>query len=81
MAIMAEIGPQARQQALAELDRIEEQLSLIANWLDDHGEDRAAQAAFEGWRHILAVISLVRRGPASRDRRRAAADGLNTGRP
>jgi cell division protein YceG involved in septum cleavage len=47
--------------ALAELARIDQTLSQMAEWLDEAGEERAAVLLEDAWKAVLAAGSLIER--------------------
>jgi len=61
---MAEITPQDRGQALAELERIAQTLTQMSEWLGWAGEERAGVMLEEAWKNVLAAGWLLQRTPA-----------------
>jgi hypothetical protein len=50
--VPARLTVREREQALAELRRIDVTLTQLAQWLDDHGEQRAAATLDESWQRL-----------------------------
>jgi len=61
---MAEITPQDRGKALAELERIGHTLTQMSEWLYSAGEERAAVMLEEAWKNAVAAGWLMQRGAA-----------------
>ena len=76
---MPEITPQEREKALAELERIDQTLLQMSQWLVDAGEERAAIMLEEAWKNVAAAAWLIQRDPARHaaltHRRPAELDG------
>jgi hypothetical protein len=76
---MADIAPQDRGKALAELERIAHTLTQMSEWLGDAGEERAGAMLEEAWKNVVAAGWLLQRSPtrtaALTQRQAAGLDG------
>ena len=60
---MADIAPQDRGKALAELERIAHTLTQMSEWLGDAGEERAGAMLEDAWKNAVAAGWLLQRSP------------------
>jgi len=81
---MAEIMPQDRGKALAELERIAHTLTQMSEWIGNSGEERAGAMLEEAWKNVVAAGWLLQRSPtrtaALPPGRAAGPNGHGTGR-
>jgi hypothetical protein len=81
---MAEITPQDRGKALAELERIAHTLTQMSEWLGHAGEERAGAMLEEAWKNVVAAGWLLQRAPAGpaalTNGQAAGPNGHGTGR-
>jgi hypothetical protein len=61
---MAEITPQDRGKALAELERIAYTLTQMSEWLGNAGEERAGAMLEEALKNVVTAGWLLQRDPA-----------------
>jgi hypothetical protein len=61
---MAEITPQDRGKALAELERIAYTLTQMSEWLGNAGEERAGAMLEEALKKVVTAGWLLQRDPA-----------------
>jgi hypothetical protein len=81
---MAEITPNDRGKALAELERIAQTLNQMSQWLGSAGEQRTAVMLEEALKNVVAAGWLMQGDPAraivpAHRRPVAALDGHRTG--
>jgi hypothetical protein len=70
------LSEREREQALAELRRVNVTLTQLGGWLEDHGEPRAAALLFESWEK-LAEAGWVVMGAGGLEPRRVSPNGLS----